>query len=184
MKKIDSVCVFCGASEKVDQKYKDYATKVGKEIAKRDMKLVYGGGNSGLMGASANGGLSENGYVIGVFPEVLIGKEPEHTGLSESIPVDTMHTRKMVMYYKADAIFILPGGFGTMDEAFEIITWKQLQVHNKPIIIHNFEGYWDEWIAMTEKFLAKGFASQKTRDMYHVVNNMDEAFEYLDNYYK
>lgn len=177
---IESVCVFCGASPGVDQIYLDEAKRVGEELAKRKLKLIYGGGDSGLMGAAANAAMNNEGYVIGVYPTVLQGMEPEHEGLSEHYVVGTMHARKQMMFDKSDSFLILPGGFGTMDETFEVITWRQLHMHKKPIILYNFNGYWDKWIEMTEHFLSNKFAGEKTRSMYEVVDNLEEAFEILN----
>lgn len=180
MQKISSICVFCGARNQVPQKYLDMATRVGEEIAGRGYRLIYGGGDCGLMGAAANGALKSGGHVTGVFPTILQGKEAEHHGLSENIVVGSMHARKQLMFDKADAFFILPGGFGTMDETFEIITWKQLNVHEKPVIIFNYEGYWNHLIALMEHFFAVGFASDQTRKMYKVAETMGELFEMVE----
>jgi hypothetical protein len=177
--KVESVCVFCGASPVVKQIYLDEAKAVGEEIAKRGLKMIYGGGDSGMMGAAANGCIGNNGYVIGVYPTVLQGKEPEHSGLSEHYIVGTMHARKQMMFDRSDSFIILPGGFGTMDETFEVITWAQLHMHKKPIIIYNFNGYWDKWVAMTEHFLEEGFAGERTRSMYTVLNTREEVFAAL-----
>lgn len=177
--KVESVCVFCGASPVVKQIYLDEAKAVGEEIAKRGLKMIYGGGDSGLMGAAANGCIDSKGYVIGVYPTVLQGKEPEHDGLSEHYIVGTMHARKQMMFDRSDSFIILPGGFGTMDETFEVITWAQLHMHKKPIIIYNFNGYWDKWVAMTEHFMAEGFAGERTRSMYTVLNTREEVFAAL-----
>lgn len=176
---VESVCVFCGASNNVAQIYLDEGKRVGAEIAKRGLKMIYGGGDCGLMGASANACMENDGYVIGVFPTVLVGMEAEHEGLSEHYIVGTMHARKQMMFDKSDSFLILPGGFGTMDETFEVITWALLHMHKKPIVLYNFNGYWDKWVELTEHFLANGFAGQRTRDMYVVVNTLEEAFEAL-----
>lgn len=176
---VESVCVFCGASNGVDEIYINEAKKVGTEIAKRGLKMIYGGGDCGLMGASANACLENNGYVIGVFPTILQGMEDEHEGLSEHYIVGTMHARKQLMFDKADSFIIMPGGFGTMDETFEVITWAQLHMHKKPIILYNFNGYWDKWVEMTEHFMNNGFAGERTRSMYEVVDSFDELFDRL-----
>lgn len=176
---IQSVAVFCGASNNVDKHYIDEARRVGNKIADAGLKMIYGGGDCGLMGASANGCLEKGGYVIGVFPTILQGMEAEHHHLSEEYVVGTMHARKQLMFDKSDAFIILPGGFGTMDETFEVITWRQLHMHEKPIILYNFNGYWNKWIEMTEEFLLKGFASSKTRSMYEIANSLEEVFKLL-----
>ena len=171
--------MFCGASNNVARHYIDEARVIGNKCAENNIKLIYGGGDCGLMGASANGCLEKGGYVIGVFPTILQGMEAEHKGLSEHYVVGTMHARKQLMFDKSDAFIILPGGFGTMDETFEVITWRQLHMHAKPIIFYNYKGYWDNWIAMTEKFYAEGFAGERTRSMYQFANSLDELFQVL-----
>ena len=184
MTKIKSVCVFCGASNKVNGAYLEEGKKVGKRLAEEKYHMVFGAGDCGLMGATADGALNNGGTVTGVFPLVLEGLEEEHKKLTETIIVEDMHTRKMTMFIKSDAFVILPGGFGTMDETFEVITWKQLMTHDKPIILYNYNNYWDLWIEMTNKFIDEGFASQHTRGMYEVVDTLDEIFELLGSYSK
>lgn len=177
--KIESVCVFCGASNNVAQIYIDEAKRVGEEIARRQLKLIYGGGDCGLMGATANAVIDNGGYAIGVFPTVLVGMEAEHSGLSEHYIVGTMHARKQMMFDRSDSFLILPGGFGTMDETFEVITWAALHMHQKPIVLYNFNGYWDKWVELTEHFRQQGFASERTCSMYKVASSFDEVFELL-----
>jgi len=172
-----SLCVFCGASDNVAAEYLEEGKKLGKMIAERNMHMVFGAGDCGVMGATANGALENGGTVTGVFPRVLDGLEKEHAHLSETIIVDDMHTRKMTMFDKSDAFIILPGGFGTMDETFEVITWKQLNTHDKPVVLYNYNGYWDNWVRLTEQFIDAGFASQKTRTLYDVVDTLEEVFE-------
>lgn len=171
-----SLCVFCGASNDVSEEYVEEAKKVGKLIADKGFHMVFGAGDCGLMGASANSALENGGTVTGVFPRVLDGLEKEHMGLTELITVDDMHTRKMTMFNKSDAFIILPGGFGTMDETFEVITWKQLHTHDKPVVLYNHKGYWDNWIKLTDQFIDQGFAGQKTRDLYDIVDNIEDIF--------
>lgn len=168
-----SVCVFCGASNNVDQRFLDEGHKLGAMLAKENIQFVYGGADCGVMGAIANGVLENGGKALGVFPRVLDGLEEAHKGLSETIIVDDMHTRKMIMFERSDSFIVMPGGFGTMDETFEVITWKQLETHEKPIVIYNFEGYWDHWVAFTEHIIKSGFASEKTRSLYDVENTLD-----------
>ncbi len=177
MSKKKSLCVFCGASNNVAQKYLDEGKKLGQMIAERNMHMVFGAGDCGVMGATAAGALKHGGTVTGVFPRVLDGLEKEHSALTETIIVDTMHIRKMTMFEKSDAFVILPGGFGTMDETFEVITWKQLHTHDKPVVLYNFDGYWDNWIKMTDEFIDLGFASQRTKTLYDVVDTLEGIFE-------
>lgn len=178
---VKSVCVFCGASNAVAQHFKDEAYKLGVMIAEHKLHMVYGAGDCGLMGASADGALSKGGTVTGIFPRVLEGLEAEHKHLTETIIVNDMHTRKFMMFERSDAFIILPGGFGTMDETFEVITWKQLHTHSKPIILYNYRGYWDHWMAMTDHFISNGFASERSRSMYSVVDTLPDIFKALQS---
>lgn len=179
MKQKKAICVFCGASNTVDRKYLIEGRKFGNKLAEQGYHLVFGAGDCGMMGAVARGALEKNGTVTGVFPEILRGIEAEHPGLTETILVEDMHTRKYKMFVRSHAFVILPGGFGTMDETFEVITWKQLHTHQKPVIFYNCYGYWDNWIALTEQFMAEGFASQRTRTLYEVADTMDDIFKHV-----
>lgn len=180
MTQIRSVCVFCGASNKIAQHYLDEGKEIGHMLADNNIRMVFGAGDCGLMGATANGALENNGYVLGVYPDTLNGIEAEHMHLSEIIHVSNMHIRKMVMFEKSDAFLILPGGFGTMDETFEIITWKQLHTHDKPIIIYNYRGYWDEWVKLANQFIDEKFADESVRDLFIVANQREDILAYLD----
>jgi uncharacterized protein (TIGR00730 family) len=172
-----SLCVFCGSSDNVGIDYLEEGAKLGKMIAERGHHMVFGAGDCGVMGSSSNAALENGGTVTGVFPRVLDGLEKEHSALTELIVVDDMHTRKMTMFDKSDAFIILPGGFGTMDETFEVITWKQLHTHDKPIVLYNYKGYWDNWNKLTEQFIDLGFASEKTRTLYEIVDNLEDIFD-------
>jgi uncharacterized protein (TIGR00730 family) len=179
MNKVRSICVFCGASNKIPKDYIAEGVKLGQMIAKKGYNTVFGAGDCGIMAAVANGALEEGGHVLGVFPRVLDGLEAEHKHLSETIIVDDMHTRKMTMFERSDAFIIMPGGFGTMDETFEVITWKQLHTHNKPIILYDYKGYWENWMRLTNQFIDMGFASERTRSMYEIVDKMEDIFKFL-----
>lgn len=179
MDKIKSVCVFCGASNNVAKDFLEEGRRLGKMIAERGYHMVFGAGDCGMMGAVANAALENNGTVTGVYPRILDGLEKAHSGLTELIMVEDMHTRKHTMFDKSDAFIIVPGGFGTMDETFEVITWKQLNTHNKPIILYDYKNYWKNWIALTDQFIDLGFASQKTKTMYEVVDSLEGVFEKL-----
>ncbi len=176
-----AVCVFCGAQNKVPQIHLDMGKELGKKLAEKEITLVYGGGDCGIMGAVANATMAEGGWVTGVFPESLRNIENEHQNLSEIVIVDTMHTRKELMYKKSDMFVILPGGFGTMDEMFEILTWKQLLMHNKPIVIFNHAGYWDHLIALMNNIIEKGFAMESTLRLFDVVDSLDALVDYIVN---
>jgi uncharacterized protein (TIGR00730 family) len=180
MKKTKSVCVFCGASNNVPKKFLDIGADFGKMLAERDITLVYGGGDCGVMGAVANATMKNNGHVTGVFPVSLRNIENEHQSLTEIIIVNTMHERKMGMFERSDAFVVFPGGFGTMDEMFEILTWHQLQLHAKPVVIFNYQGYWDPLIALMQNIIDVGFAKPVTATYYQVVTELDEIIAILE----
>lgn len=170
---VESICVFCGAQNAVPKAHLEMGQKLGEAIAKAKRKLVFGGGDCGVMGAVANAAMRANGDVTGVFPRSISNLEKEHQGISDIVLVDTMHERKFIMYEKSDVFVILPGGFGTMDELFEILTWKQLKLHDKPIIIFNHLGYWDHLVALMDNIITTGFAREENRLIYSVVNDFD-----------
>ena len=174
-----TLCVFCGASNAIDETYLTLGAELGRRMAQHDIRLVYGGGDCGVMGAVANAVLQQSGKVTGVFPESLKDIENEHQSLTEIIIVETMHQRKEIMYQRSKAFVVLPGGFGTMDEMFEILTWKQLRLHEKPIIIVNHNGYWDHLIALMDNIISQRFAGEDVRSFYQVVSSVDELFEVL-----
>jgi len=174
-----SVCVFCGAQNAVPQVHLDLALKFGQDLAKNKRKLVYGGGDCGLMGQVANGTLQTGGEVIGVFPRSLSRIEVEHQGLSKMYLVDSMHERKQIMYDHADVFVVLPGGFGTLDEMFEVITWRQIGIHKKPVIVLNHQGYWDKLESVMEHMVSTGFAKPITREFYQFVDSVEELYKIL-----
>ena len=174
-----SIAVYCGSSNKVDTKYREEAKKVGKFLAKNKIKLVYGGGNMGLMGDIANSALDKGGEVFGVITEHLIDIEKKNESLNNIKVVSSMHERKIEMYNKADMFLIFPGGVGTLEEFFEVYSWKQLAIHNKPIIIYNFDNFWKDLILLINNLIAKDFAGEKMKEEYKVVNNLTELKELL-----
>lgn len=174
-----SICVFCGAQNAVPQSHLDMAKQLGRDMAKAGKQLVYGGGDCGLMGAVANGCLEAGGNAIGVFPRSLGRIEVEHKGLSKMYMVDSMHERKQKMYDEAETFVILPGGFGTLDEMFEVITWRQIKIHEKSVIIFNHEGYWDHLIKAMDHIIDTGFAKPINRTFYTVVNTKQELYDLL-----
>jgi uncharacterized protein (TIGR00730 family) len=176
---MNSICVFCGAQNTVPEAHKEMARQLGVDMAKAGKQLVYGGGDCGLMGAVANGVLEGNGKAIGVFPRSLGRIEVEHKGLSNMIMVDSMHERKQLMYDHSDVFVILPGGCGTLDEMFEVITWRQIKIHEKPVIIYNHNGYWDHLALLLEHMVATGFARVETRQFYTFVNTKEELYTLL-----
>ncbi|MFN5183315.1 MAG: TIGR00730 family Rossman fold protein [Bacteroidota bacterium] len=159
--KIHSVAVFCGSSAGNDPGFYDLAQMVGSALAERKIRTVYGGAKIGLMGAVADSALQNLGEVIGVLPEFMSGKEIAHTGLTELILVESMHQRKMKMHELSDAAIALPGGFGTMDELFELLTWLQLGLHANPIGILNYRGFYNDLDHQVKKMHHFGFLSDK-----------------------
>lgn len=174
MEKERAICVYCGAQNKVASHYLEAAHSFGKLLAESKITLVYGGGNCGMMGATANSVLEHGGKVVGVFPQELKGMEAEHQNLTEIYIVSGMHERKKLMFDRADGFVVLPGGFGTLDETFEMITWRQLGFHDKPIIIYNHRGYWDHWVGLSKHIIEEGFAPAMTKDCYEVVPNLED----------
>lgn len=177
---IQSVCVFCGASPGSSAAYRSAATALGTLFGENSVQLVYGGGGSGLMGIIADSVLESGGKVIGVIPDYLRERELGHQRLTRLEVVSSMHDRKRRMFDLADGIVVLPGGVGTLEEALEVITWKQLGMHNKPIIILNVQQYWqklDELIAAT---IEHGFAAPPTRDLYELVGSTSEVLPTLE----
>jgi len=181
MTDINNVCVYCGSSSNVDDAFKEGAVQLGKEIAKQKWGVVYGGGDVGLMGLVANSALEAGGDVIGIIPEHISSREVQHTSLTELHVVDTMHVRKQMMVDKSEAFVILPGGIGTMDEFFELVTWKQLGLHDKPIVIVNLNGYWTKLIELVTNIANEGFMRQEDLTMYHVVDKIEDVVETLKN---
>jgi len=174
-----NICVFCGAQNAVPPEHLEMAKQLGRDMAKAGKRLVYGGGDCGLMGAVANGVLENNGEAIGVFPRSLGRIEVEHKGLTTMHMVDSMHERKQLMYDNAETFVILPGGFGTLDEMFEVITWRQIKIHEKSVIIFNHNGYWDNLIKVMDDIIATGFAKPINRTFYTVVNTKQELYDLL-----
>ncbi len=181
MKAPKSVCVYCGSSSRVADLYKDTAHALGEGLARRDIQLVYGGGRVGLMGIVADAALGAGGSVVGIIPEHIQSAEVEHTGLTELLVVDSMHTRKRMMVERSDAFVVLPGGLGTMDEAFEVLTWKQLRLHDKPIVVVDVDGYWRPLLGLIDHMIAQGFAQTSHRALFTVVNEVDEVFDALEH---
>ena len=180
MSNIQSICVYCGSSSNVDQKYKDAAVKYGSIIGKEGKQLVYGGGRVGLMGLTADAVLENGGKVVGIIPEHIQSREIEHTDLTELHIVDSMHVRKQMMVDRSDAFVVLAGGIGTLDETCEIITWRQLGIHDKPIVIVNIDGYWTPFLEMINHIIGEGFMRKEDADTFVVVDSVDEIQEVLE----
>lgn len=179
MTEVRSICVYCGSAGRVDERYRDAATRLGRMIADRGIQLVYGGGRVGLMGLVADAVLAGGGRVVGIIPDHIQSLEVEHTGLSELVVVDSMHTRKRMMFDRSDAFVVLPGGLGTLDETFEILTWRQLVLHDKPIVIVDEGGYWQPLEAMVDHMIAAGFCQPGHKNLYRLVPSVEAVFDAL-----
>lgn len=177
-----SITVFCGSSFGSNDIYKEQASLLGRTLAQQDIQLVYGGADVGLMGAVADGALQEGGKVIGVLPYFLQSKEIAHKNLTELILVESMHERKTKMNELCDGVIVLPGGYGTLEEFFEMITWAQLGLHQKPIAVLNIDGFYDDLIKLVQTMVDKGFLKQVNRDMLLMSDNIDELLEKMRNY--
>jgi len=177
MTPIHSLCVYCGASVGHSQALIDAAKTLGAGLAARNIRLVYGGGKVGMMGVLADATLAGGGHVTGVIPNHLQDTEVGHSGVTELKVVDSMHTRKRTMFELADGFVILPGGLGTLDETFEIITWKQLGLHDKPIVLADIDGYWAPLRALIDAIVDNGFARQGCRALFEVVDSVPAIFE-------
>jgi uncharacterized protein (TIGR00730 family) len=158
MTKLASLGVFCGSNTGTRPIYRAGAVALGHSLAANGTELVYGGGRVGMMGAVADAVLSGGGRVTGVIPEFLKDKELAHPAASEMIVVPDMHTRKRIMFERSAAFCVLPGGVGTLDETFEIVTWRQLHRHNKPIVLLNTDGYWSHFVGLLDRIIEEGFA--------------------------
>ena len=169
MPQIRSVCVYCGSSGAVDQRYRTAADEIGRSLAAAGIALVFGGGRIGLMGIAADAALANGGRVIGVIPAALRDRELAHQNVSELVVVDTMHDRKRVMAERADAFAVLPGGIGTLDEMFEILTWRQLGLHDKPIFLVDVAGYWQPLRALLGHIVEQRFAKSLVPRLLEIV---------------
>jgi uncharacterized protein (TIGR00730 family) len=176
---INSLAVFCGSKSGNNPLFEEQAKALGRLLSLKNITLIYGGGNKGIMGAVSNAVLEKQGKVIGIIPEILKDREHHHSGITELIIVDNMHTRKKMLYEKCDAAIILPGGFGTMDEFFEMLTWNQLSIHDKKIFILNTAGFYDHLFAFAQTMQQENFLYDKIEDKLIVLNQADEILQYL-----
>jgi uncharacterized protein (TIGR00730 family) len=174
-----SICVYCSSASPTAPWLASAVREFGAGLAGRGWRLVYGGASVGAMGELADAVLDAGGQVLGVIPKALVGREVAHAGLSELRVVDTMHERKAAMFANGDALVAFPGGFGTMEEIFEMITWKQLGIHNKPIVLVNLSGYFDPLLAQFERGIAEGLIRPEHRILYAVADSVARAFTYV-----
>lgn len=173
------VCVYCAAGDHVDEKYKKVMRELGQRLAKNGHTLVFGGGASGLMGAVFNGVKENNGTAIGVVPDFINEFEPTNIG-AFNINVPDMATRKLIMEKNSDVFIVAPGGIGTFDEFFQCLTLKELKRHDHPIIIFNFDHFYDDLITFINKCMEKKFIKESVRDLVCVCTTVDEIFEKLN----
>ena len=176
------ITVFCGSSLGNEKAFEEQAYQLGKLLAEKNLELVYGGAKVGLMGAVADGVLNNNGKVIGVLPNFLSSKEVMHENLTELILVDSMHERKTKMNDLCDGVIALPGGFGTLEELFEMLTWAQLGLHKKPIGLLNVNGYYDLLIQFVENMENKGLLKKVNQDMIIISDNAQDLLHKMENY--
>lgn len=172
---LKTLCVFCSSADGTNPAYRQAAVELGTALATRGIGLVYGGATAGLMGAVADATLAGGGTVVGVIPQVLVDKEVSHHGCTELHVVDTMHTRKALMGERADAFLILPGGYGTFEELFEVLAWQTLRLHNKPICLLNTASFYDGLITFIDHCQTQGVLRAGTRQIMLVANTVDEA---------
>ena len=177
--RINSLAVFCGSKSGNNPLFEAQATALGHVLASKKITLIYGGGNKGIMGAVSNAVLEKDGKVIGIIPEILKDREHHHKGITELIIVDDMHTRKKILYQKCDAAIILPGGYGTMDEFFEMLTWNQLSIHDKKIFILNTAGFYDHLFAFAQTMQNENFLYDKIEDKLIILNTAEDLKKYL-----
>lgn len=173
------ICVFCGSSAGSDPVFGEAARALARGMVERGQELVYGGGSIGIMGIVADEVLAKGGVVRGVIPHSLFIREVGHRGLTENRVVDSMHERKQAMVDMSDAFLSLPGGFGTLDETFEVLTWGQLGIHQKPIVLVNTRGFWDPLVAMCDRMVTDGFLKQGNRDLLNVVETPVQALDLI-----
>jgi len=177
-----SCVVFCGSSEGNDIEIIDQGYQLGVYLANNNIDLVYGAGKIGIMGKVAQGALENKGKVIGVIPEFLKLKEVVHLGLTELHVTKNMHERKLLMHDLSDAVITLPGGYGTLEELFEMVTWGQLGLHQKPMGILNTNGFYDDMLALLETMVRKGFLKMDNYEMLIVDDNIERLIEKMKNY--
>jgi uncharacterized protein (TIGR00730 family) len=174
-----SVCVYCGSSNEGAPGHREAARWLGAELAGAGIALIYGGGRVGLMGAVADGAIEAGGHVVGIIPEHLMRAEVGHGRVSELHVVASMHVRKQMMFDRADAFVALPGGPGTLDEAFEILTWRQLGLHDKPFVLANLDGYWNGLLRLIDGIIEQRYARASFREYLTVVDNVSEVLPAL-----
>jgi uncharacterized protein (TIGR00730 family) len=177
--KINSLAVFCGSKKGNNPVYLHHATVLGKLMGENNITLIYGGGSVGIMGAVANAVMSHGGKVIGIIPRKLLEWEHQHEGITELMVVEDMHTRKKRMYDLCDVAIILPGGFGTLDELFEMVTWNQLSIHDKRIYILNSDGFYNHLLLHLKQMENQGFLYETVMERIVVLNSPEEIIPHI-----
>lgn len=177
--RLKAVCVYCGSSNTGPRRHQTAAVDLGRRLAEAGIELVFGGGRVGLMGRLADGALSAGGRVTGVIPEHLIRAEAGNARVTHLVVTRSMHQRKAAMFRRSDAFVILPGGPGTLDEFFEIVTWRQLRLHDKPIILVDLNGYWRPLIRLIERIIERGYARPGFRRLFGVVDKISDVLPAL-----
>jgi uncharacterized protein (TIGR00730 family) len=173
-----SVAVFCGSKTGNNTLFEEQARLLGHLLADKKIQLTYGGGNKGLMGIVANAVLEKKGKVIGIIPQILTEWEHQHDGITELIVVENMHTRKHLLYQKCDAAIILPGGFGTLDELFEVLTWNQLGIHHKPVFLLNTAGFYNHLVSHIEVMIKENFLYPGHAKLFKIIDSPYQIFEH------
>ena len=177
MENVRSICVFCGSRDGERLEHRAMAEKLGQMLAEKDIRLIYGGGGIGLMGILAQSVMRNGGRVTGVIPNFLMRYEVGDVEGVETVLVSSMHDRKNRMFEMSDAFVVLPGGIGTLDETIEITTWKQLRLHDKPIVLINEDGFWEPLLDLFNRVIAGGFAHPKINELFSVVESIDDVFQ-------
>lgn len=181
MAEIKSLCVYCGSSGDVRESHRAAAKELGMRIAESGIRLIFGGGRIGLMGIVADAVLAAGGTVTGVIPKFLKAREVGHTGCTELVVTENMHDRKFRMAALSDAIVVLPGGLGTLDETFEMLTWKQIGLHDKPIILADIDAYWSPLIALIDNQIAERYVRSDHRALFSVAGCIADIFPLLQS---
>ncbi|MES2215248.1 MAG: TIGR00730 family Rossman fold protein [Pseudomonadota bacterium] len=181
---IKTICVFCGSRNGDNPSFIELAKQTGEAFASMNIDIVYGGSKMGLMGAVADGSLDKGGHVVGVFPSMLTGLEIPHQSLTELILTDSLGARKERMIELSDAFLILPGGYGTLDEFFEVVTTRNLSLHLKPVFVLNFEGFWDGILAQLDQVTKKGFVKFQEECPYIEVKTVEELIQEINLFTK
>jgi hypothetical protein len=179
MRRLKSICVYCGSSSRGPGRHQKAASELGRRLAEAGIELVFGGGRVGLMGRLADGALSAGGRVTGVIPEHLIRAEVGHARVTHLVVTKSMHQRKAAMFRRSDGFVILPGGPGTLDEFFEIVTWRQLRLHDKPIVIVDLDGYWRPLLRLIERIIERGYARAGFRRLFGIVDGVSDVLPAL-----